>query len=117
MKIPILKNFKYAFKGFQWVWEGIVFRIQLLIGILALLFAWYLHLSATDWILLLFTIFIVLIAEIINTSIEHSCDAITQERNQHIMKAKDVAAAASLLASILSIIIGLILFLPYLIPL
>jgi diacylglycerol kinase (ATP) len=55
------------------------------------------------------------LAEALNTAIERLADAVTLEPNENIGYAKDVAAGAVLAASIISVVIGLTIFLPRLI--
>ena len=70
------------------------------------------HLNAYEWIEIIFAIFIVVITEAINTSIENLCNAVTMEQNDQIKKVKDIAAGAVLMSAITAVIIGLIVFLP-----
>lgn len=56
------------------------------------------------------TVMLVLICEMINTAIEKTIDLITKDYNQLAKVAKDVAAGAVLLSSMISIIVGYILF-------
>lgn len=51
-------------------------------------------------------------AELINTSIEINVDLAMPERNERAGQAKDIAAAAVLFVSIISAIIGLVIFIP-----
>jgi len=62
---------------------------------------------------IVYSIFCVLITELINTSIELLVDLITKEYRLKAMLAKDVAAGATLLAVIQSIIIGTVITLRY----
>lgn len=55
--------------------------------------------------------------EALNTALEHLCDQVCPEYSEHIRDAKDLAAAAVLLLATLSVIIGLIIFLPKLLSL
>ena len=57
---------------------------------------------------------IVWVAEAVNTAIEFLSNAVTEEHNLLIKKAKDTAAASVLLAALAAVIIGLLVFLPYL---
>ncbi|MBQ9984806.1 MAG: diacylglycerol kinase family protein [Oscillospiraceae bacterium] len=54
---------------------------------------------------------IVLSAELINTAIENLCDAVTEEYNLNIRKAKDVAAGAVLVSAVAAAVVGLSVFL------
>ncbi len=59
----------------------------------------------------------VLISETINSAIEALCDTVTQDFKINVKYAKDVSAGAVLVSSLLSVITGLIIFLPYIIEL
>ena len=60
---------------------------------------------------------LVLVAEMANSAIEAMVDLITKERRKEAKKAKDIAAGMVLLASGLSIIIGVLVFGQYLLKL
>jgi diacylglycerol kinase len=53
-----------------------------------------------------------LILELVNTSIEEMVDLVSPEIQEKAKVAKDVAAATVLVASIGSVIVGVLLFLP-----
>ena len=89
------------------------FQIELFIGIGAVIAGLFFGISATEWMILCFTIMLVLISEAFNSSVEAMCDALSKEYNENIRYAKDVAAGAVLLSAILSIIIGTTIFVPY----
>jgi len=92
------------------------FRIQMVVAVLVILFAILLQISHTDWIAVGFLIAIVLISEF-NSVIEALCDTISQEYRVNIKYAKDVSAGAVLVSAILSVILGTIIFLPYILEL
>jgi diacylglycerol kinase len=50
--------------------------------------------------------------ELINTGIEYLCDFIHPEKHDAIKKIKDISAAAVLISSIISLVIGILVFLP-----
>jgi diacylglycerol kinase (ATP) len=54
----------------------------------------------------------VLVTELFNTALEFSIDLISPEFNLLAKKAKDVSAAAVLIAAIFSLVIGFIVFGP-----
>ena len=70
-----------------------------------------------EWALLVFAIALVWTAEGLNTALEWLCDAAAPEYHPLVKKAKDVAAAAVLLAAIGSALIGLLVFGPRLLAL
>ncbi len=69
--------------------------------------------SQMEWIALIFAISIVWLAEGMNTALEALADAVTQDQNTQIKKAKDIAAGAVLLAAIGAATIGAFVFIPY----
>ena len=89
-------------------------RIQLIVAALAVLLSFLLSINTIEWIIVLSCCGIVLAFEMINTAIEKVCDRITTEMDERIKIIKDLSAAAVLLVSILAIIIGIIIFSPYL---
>lgn len=50
--------------------------------------------------------------ELVNTAIEHTVDLMTEERHPLAEKAKDAAAGAVCVYAAISVMIGLIIFLP-----
>ena len=58
-------------------------------------------------------IILVWVSEAINTAFEFLCDVASPEFHPLVKKSKDVAAGAVLLNAIGSIIVGVIIFLPY----
>ncbi|MDD2619694.1 MAG: diacylglycerol kinase family protein [Syntrophomonadaceae bacterium] len=73
-----------------------------------------LHLERLEWGLLFLTIFMVLVAETINTAVEISVDLITNDYHPLAKLAKNVAAGAVLLAAINALIMAVVIFGPYL---
>lgn len=110
-----VNSFRFAFEGLiHALREGRNFRIQTLLGILVLLLAWVFGFDRFEWVLLLFTISLVLTAELLNTVIELVVDVAVKEKLLPKAKiAKDVSAASVLLISIFAAIVGLVLFIPH----
>lgn len=108
-----VKSFKYAFQGLRTAINNEPnFRIQIFLALLAMLAGALLKLSLLEWLFLTFTIFFVLILELLNTVLENVVNIASPEINPYAKIAKDVSAAGVLMAAILSIIVGIILFLP-----
>jgi diacylglycerol kinase (ATP) len=83
----------------------------------ALLLAAVLHVKVrpftpSEWADLVIVIVMVWVAETFNTGLEVLAEAITRERHPILKVAKDIAAAAVLLAAIGAILVGAILFVP-----
>ena len=90
-------------------------KIQMVIGITAIALGFTVSLSSSQWLLVLFCIGLVISLEMINSAIENYCDLVTTDFHPGIKLIKDVAAGAVLMASITSLIIGLIIFIPALV--
>lgn len=109
----IPQSFGYAFEGIKTAIKNEPnFRIHLLAGTLAIVAAILLRFTSNEWLILISTISFVLILELINTSLEAIVDLVSPQRQAKAKIAKDVAAAAVLIASVLAITVGLTLFLP-----
>ena len=109
-----LSKFQNAFRGIYFILKNEAnFRIELTIGILVIILGFLFHITRSDWIALTTVIFFVLILEMINSAIEYLCDLINDSYHIKIQVIKDVSAGFVLCGSILSVIIGLIIFSPY----
>ena len=88
------------------------FRIHLKLAGLALVLSWFFQISASQWLLVLFSVTLVLTLEMINTSIERAIDLYTGEHHPLAQAAKDVAAGAVLVAVLNALVVGAVVFLP-----
>jgi diacylglycerol kinase len=116
-KSSFLKSFVFALTGIKDGLVGRNFRVQLVIGLLVVFFAWYLDVQVMEWIALVLSIVMVLSLELFNTALEALADGLSKDHNEGIRKAKDMAAGAVLVASIGAAIVGFIIFIPKLIAL
>lgn len=85
-------------------------KVELVIAAFVLISAWWLELSIVKWCILLLCIGMVITAEALNTAIEILTDKVSPDYHELAEKTKDVAAGGVLLASICSVIIGLLVF-------
>lgn len=74
----------------------------------------YLQLNSSDTIFILIACFLVIVAEVFNSSIEKMADLINPNFDPKIGIIKDIAAGGVVLMFILSIIIALIIYPKYL---
>ena len=72
-------------------------------------------LNAIEWIICVILFGLVISLELINTAIETTVDLAMPEINEKAKLAKDIAAGAVLVSAIVSVIVGLIIFIPKLI--
>jgi len=110
----LFKSFRYAIKGFVKIFkEEQNLQIQSLAGVIALFLSWYYQITKNELIIVILLIGLVVLMEIINSAIERVTDILKPRINVFVMEIKDIMAAAVMLASLISIIIGLIIFVPY----
>lgn len=89
------------------------FRIQTAIAILVIVLAVSFEVTTTEFIILVPTITIVLVLEIINSMLERLLDVVKPRMHSYVKEVKDIMAGGVLVASVASVIVGLIIFLPY----
>lgn len=114
---------KKRIKSFAYAWKGILLLIKsehnawihLVCAILVICAAIYFDINRMEWIAVIVCIGLVLAAEAINTAIESLVDLVSPEENPIAGKVKDLAAGAVLICAISAAIIGLLVFIPYII--
>jgi diacylglycerol kinase len=112
------RSFRAALRGFGWlILSERHFQLHLVAAVAAILLGLILGLTAVEWAILVVTIGLVLVAEAINTAIEHTIDLTVPQIHPLARTAKDIGAAAVLIAAAISVLIGCFLFLPKLIAL
>jgi len=107
----LIDSLNYAF-------EGIIYalktqrnmKIHFLVAIIVLVASLFFDLTRIEILILLLTISMVIVAEMINTSIESTIDLITDKYHIFAKIAKNVAAGAVLIAAINSIIVAYLIF-------
>jgi undecaprenol kinase len=110
----LLNSFKYAGKGIVKIFHnGKIFKVQLIIFVLTLIAGFLFHISRFEWLITLLASGVVLSLEMINTAIESVVDLVTKEYKVLAERIKDIAAGAVLISSLIALIIGLIIFIPY----
>ena len=87
-------------------------RFHFFAAFLVLLAGIFLKIAVVEWCIILLCSASVISAELINTSLELTVDLAMPEQNEKAGQAKDMAAAAVLIVSIVSAIIGCIIFIP-----
>lgn len=108
-----LKSVGYAFKGMLiLVQTEASIKIQLFIAVFVTIAGFYFNISATEWMIQIGMIGLVMSIEGINTAIEYLSDFVHPEHDQKIGLIKDVAAGAVFIASIVAVIVAGIIYLP-----
>ena len=107
-------SFRYAFKGIARVFRTQRnMQIHVIIALLVVLAAIWLHLRIAEWLFLVFAIGFVFSAEIFNSAAEELVNLVSPEYNDKAGQIKDMAAGAVLVAAITAAIIGLFIFVPH----
>jgi diacylglycerol kinase len=111
--VPLLRSFGYAFAGLGHLLRTQRnFRIELAIGLVALVAAAWWHVERWEWAVLVLTISLVLIVEAVNTAIENAVTLASPSVDPRAKAAKDVSAAAVLIAAFAAVAVGAIIFIP-----
>jgi len=110
----LLKSYSYAVKGLIKTFrEEQNLKIQTFASLAVLILGIYFRLSRIEWAILTLVVCSVLTAEITNSAIERITDVLKPRINTYVKEIKDIMAAAVLLSSIAAIIVGVIIFFPY----
>lgn len=109
----IFQSFKHAFEGLVYaLWHERNLKIHFTAIALVVLFGFYYQINYLEWIGLLLTIALVVGFELLNTAMEEIVDLLMPEYSEVAKKAKDIAAGAVLFMAIVSVLVGLIIFVP-----
>ena len=111
-KYTLFKNTRYALEGLKEVSQNEKsFRLQILLFIIGMSMAWALPISFVQSSILAVSLFIPLMAEMINSSVERTVDLVTFDHHELAKRAKDAGAALVFLSlSMLALIWGLVLY-------
>lgn len=111
----LLRSFRYALKGLRFTYrQEQNFRVQLIVAAAVVVLMVSLPVTVQQAIILVMVIFGVLILELLNTAFERFVDLLKPRLHYLVEVIKDVMAAAVFLASLGAVIIGMLIFLPYL---
>lgn len=109
-----IKGGGYAIKG-AWLLlrHEPSIQVQFVISILVTVAGFYFDITATEWMFQILAIGLVMATEGVNTAIENIADFVHADYHVKIGRIKDVAAGAVFFAAVVAVIIGLIIYLPY----
>lgn len=113
-----MSYFDKLIKSFNYAIEGVIYtlrtqknmRVHFLAAIVVLIVALFQNFSKIEFVILLATITTVIVAEMINTSVEAVVDMITKEYHPLAKIAKDVAAGAVFITAMNALIVAYLLF-------
>jgi len=89
------------------------FQIEILVGIFVVILMFLFPTRALEKIALFIVIFAVLVIELVNSMFERIVDILKPRIHPYAQLIKDITAAAVLLSSIGAVIVGVIIFYPY----
>src|SRR3984893_4676409 len=113
-------SWRKRFRSFRFAGAGLrlVFKtehnawLHLAATIAVIIFAFLFHVSATEGALLAVAIGLVWISELFNTCIEKIMDFVSMENRPEIKFIKDISAGAVLVAAVIALVIGCLVFFP-----
>lgn len=107
--------FKYAFEGLTAaIKQEPNLKLHLIVYLLVVSAGIYFDITKMEWILVVVLSGLVFSVEMTNTAIEAVVDSFTQRQHPGAKMAKDISAAAVLVVALAAAIVGIIIFLPYL---
>ena len=110
----VIRSFGYAAEGLAtMVRTQPNFVVHLAATGVVLVLGVALHLTPIELALIVLTIVLVLVLECVNTVVESMCDLVSPAYHPLVKRAKDVSAAAVLIAAIGSVLIAVLLFVPH----
>jgi diacylglycerol kinase (ATP) len=108
-----IRSFTHAFSG---IWSFLKTEhnswIHLAAAITAAVMGFLLNISNGEWCLVLIAIGLVFISEALNTAIEKMTDILSPGHNENAKKIKDISAGAVLIAAMLAVAVGAVIFVP-----
>lgn len=107
-----IRSFGYAIEGLLPALKEQNLRFHVVSMVVVTVAGFLSGLSVIEWIIVLLLFSLVIGTELINTAIERVVDLATDEFHPLAKQAKDIAAAAVLVFACVSVIIGLLIFLP-----
>ncbi len=110
----LFRSFRHAFRGLKYVLKNEQnFQLEILIGIFIVILMFVFDIRDWQKVALFLVIFSVLAMELVNTIMERVVDILKPRVHPYAQLIKDIMAAAVLVASFGAIVIGIIIFYPY----
>lgn len=110
----LLKSFVYAFRGLVTIMrEEQNLAIQTTAAVIVVIMGLFFRVSPVEWCILIISILLVILMEVANSAVERVTDILKPRIHEYVKEIKDIMAAAVMLAAISSVIVGVIIFYPY----
>ena len=113
----LIRNIGMALRGLRLAAQEQTFRIFCLVATVVIILMFWLKVSFYEKLILILVITLVMTLELINSRIERVLDIFQPNHDPRIKIIKDISAGAVLLSCLGAAIIGLLIFLPYIINL
>jgi diacylglycerol kinase (ATP) len=115
-------DFKKQMRSFKFAWKGIMtcagheqnITFHLIVAILVVVAGFVFNITKAEWAAVVICIGMVIMAELFNSSIERLVDMVSPQWQKIAGEVKDIAAGAVLVTAAAAAIVGIIVFLPYL---
>lgn len=108
-----LESFKNSLTGLFYIVKHERNARRMFIAAVAIVIAgFYFQITRLEWLALILTIAIVIVSEIYNTLVEYLADLFRKKYDKRIKILKDLASAAPLFSSFISLIVAAIIFFP-----
>ena len=109
-----MNSFKFAFRGFFFlIRKEQNFRIHVLAALAIIFLSGYMQIRVWQWCLIILMITAVFVLEIMNTIFERLVDMFKPRLHEYVGEIKDMMSTAVLVTAIASVIIALLIFIPY----
>jgi len=112
-------DWRKFFLSFRFAWEGIAtalreqnMRFHVVAAVIVVVVGMLTGLTFLEWCIIIVVIGLVFAAEMFNTAIERVVDLASPDIHPLAKQAKDIAAGAVLVIAVISVIIGILIFIP-----
>jgi undecaprenol kinase len=112
----VLRSFTYAAQGIIDMVSERNMRVHIAAAVLIVFSAIFFRVTLTEWFIILILISLVFALEMINTAVEDLANIVRDELKLDYAatrKARDVAAGAVFVVAIIAALVGITIFLPY----
>lgn len=110
------RSFKYSYEGLKYAYTNEQsMTIHMITSFIVILMGFYFKIKTIEWILAFVVIGVVMGTELLNTAIEAVVDLVSPEKHYLAKIAKDTASAAVFVYSMIALVTGLMVFMPYII--
>lgn len=108
------KSIGFALKGaFKLITTEHSVMVQFAVAVFIMILGFYFDISKAEWMVQILAVGLVLSIEGLNTAVEKIADFVHPDYHKQIGFIKDIAAGAVFFAAMTAIIIGLVIYVPY----